>query len=90
MLQRAEELIAAGYLLIKQYGLEGIGTEADGYKKKSEGEKILQSLSDTKKPLILLDTSGNEFARSPVAIGGKIIAGGAVTGGNRFSVNDVY
>jgi hypothetical protein len=29
MLQRAEELIAAGYLLIKEYSLEGRGTESD-------------------------------------------------------------
>lgn len=57
MLQRAEELIAAGYLLIKQYGLEGKGTESDGYQKKAEGERILQSLSDRKRPLILLDTA---------------------------------
>lgn len=90
MLQRAEELIAAWYLLIKEYWLEGVGTEADGYKKKTEGEKLLMSLSDPKKPLLLLDLNGSEFTRQAVAIAWKIAVAGAVSGANKFSVNDVY
>lgn len=90
MLQRAEELISAWFLLIKQYWLEGIWTEADGYKKKAEGEKLLMSLSDPKKPLLLLDTNWSEFTRQSVAIGWKIAATGIVVGWNKFRVNDVY
>lgn len=90
MLSSAEDLIAAGLLLIKEYWLEGVWTEADWYKKKAEGENLLKMLSDPKKPLRLLNLNGEEYSRIAVSTAGWIISAGAVSGANKFSVNDVY
>ena len=86
VLKRAEELIAAGYVLLKEYGSEGLNTDKDGQKKIAEGEKLLQRLAQKDNPLRLVDSLGNEFSRVPKAVAGKIVAKGAEAGENTFSV----
>lgn len=90
MLARAEELIGAWFLLIKQYWLEGIGTEADWYKKKAEGENLLKSLLDPKRPLRLLNVNGVEFTRVSASPSGWLYASGVVVDWNKFSVDETF
>lgn len=86
VLKRAEELIAAGYILLKEYGSEGLNTDKDGQKKIAEGEKLLQRMADPKNPLRLVDGNGNEFQRISKAVAGKIVAKGCDANENSFSV----
>lgn len=44
MLKRIEELLASGYLLIKEYGPEWRDTDKDGYIKIKEAEKLLDKI----------------------------------------------
>ena len=89
MLQRCEELLASGYLLIKEYWPEGADTDKDGYKKVNEAESLLSMIMEGK--IRLLDTNGKEFsswAEKKEAAGLASI--GATSGANIFSVNDKF
>ncbi len=90
LLKRAEELIASGYLLIKQYGADSVDTDKDGYEKVKEGEGLLQRLTDKDHPLRLMNTDNTEFSRVSKSTAGTIVASGATSGENIFSVDDTY
>ncbi len=90
MLKRAEELMASGYLLIKEYGADSGDSNKDGYDKVEEGESMLQRLTDKSHLLRLIDTDGNEFSRVAKSTAGSVVALGASSGGNIFSVDDSY
>lgn len=90
ILKRAEELIASGYLLIKEYGADSPDSHKDGYDKVEEGESLLQRLSNKDHPLRLMNTDGSEFTRVSKGTAGTVVALGAVVDGNRFSVDDTY
>ncbi len=90
MLKRAEELIASGYLLIKEYGADSGESNKDGYEKVEEGESLLQRLTDKAHPLRLIDTGGDEFSRVAKSTAGTIVGSGITSGENKFSVDDSY
>ena len=73
VLVRAEELIAAWYLLASEFGTNDFDdTKKEWLKKVAEWERILMSLYDEKKPLILLDVNGEEFTRKPASNAGTM------------------
>ncbi len=61
VLQRCEELIAAGNLLNKEYGYEEDGTGKGDYKIKEAMDTLKAILDGT---MILLDSEGNEYGVS--------------------------
>jgi len=86
-LARAEELIAAGYILLKEFGTNDFDeTKKEGTKKVREGEALLTKLSDDEKPVNLLDINWNKFATVAKKRSGVMVAGGATTGENIFSI----
>ena len=90
MLTRAEELIASGYLFIKEYGPDSGDSNKDGYEKVEEGESMLKRLTDKDHPLRLIDTVGNEFSRIAKSTAGSVVALGATSGAKVFAVDDSY
>lgn len=90
-LQRAELLIASGFLLIKQYGGEvQDDVDSDGQERVDEGIEMLKMLADPEFPVRLIDINGDEFKRKTIKTAGKMVAGGANSGDNIFSVTDTY
>ena len=47
-LKRVEELLASGYLLIKEYGADALDSDKDGYKKVNEAEELLTQIMEGK------------------------------------------
>lgn len=71
-LRRSEELMAAGYLLWRQYGAQGIGKDSNGNELVAEGRALIQALyRDTGgAPARLFDTDGAEFERVDASTSG--------------------
>ena len=67
LLERAEILVAAGYLLSQEFGEEQMGQDFDGEKKIKSGKELLFQLFDSKNPIRLIDATGQEFPRVSVA-----------------------
>lgn len=88
MLKRIEELLASGYLLIKEYGADALDSDKDGYKKVEEALELLTQIMEGK--IRLLDVNGDEIETVSGSSAGSVVAGGAVSGENKFSVSDVY
>lgn len=89
MLKRCEELLASGYLLIKEYWAEGADTDKDGYKKVEEATALLEMIM--RGEIRLLKFSSKEFELATVndqAAGLKSIW--ATSWANIFSVKDQY
>ena len=91
VLKRAEELFAAGYLLMKEYWLQALATDKDGQRKIQEAEKLLQRLIDWKHPLRLIDSEWNEFERiASNSSRGKLKWTGINAGWNVFSMEKQF
>jgi len=60
VLKRVEEMLASGWLLVKEYGADAEGGDKGGYKKL---EKIAMTMLDAiaKGEMRLLDTNNQEF-----------------------------
>lgn len=58
-LSRITELLAAGFLLQKEYGSDAQDTDKDGYKKQEEALAMLKDI--TTGTLKLIDSLGNEY-----------------------------
>lgn len=67
LLERAEILIAGGYLLGQEFGNEQMGEDYDSARKIKEGKDILMQLFDSKAPTRLIDANGVEFPRVSIA-----------------------
>lgn len=65
-LQRAEELIASGFLLIKEYGTSDTTNGAEGLRKYEEGKALLAMLS-ANPPVHLLDINGAQMTGSNIS-----------------------
>lgn len=59
LLIACEELLAAGYLLRKEYGPDALDSDKDGKKKIDEAMEILDKVSSGEIPLI--DSNNNEY-----------------------------
>jgi len=88
MLQRVEDLLASGYLMIKEYGAEWLDSDKDGYNKVDEWMSLLKMM--TSGDLRLIGVDGTEFTRVNKDSAGTATAGGAVSGDNIFAVSDEY
>jgi hypothetical protein len=88
-LKRAEELIAAGYLLQKDYGSQEFDTDKDGIRKFQEGMDRLTALTE-EPPVRLLDVNNDEFTRVSPTIAGSPVAGISSSSTAKFSVDDTY
>ena len=62
IVKTATILIAAGYVLLKDYGVDNTGTTKDGNSKLTEGRKLLQKIEAGGE--ILVDESGNSISKS--------------------------
>ena len=60
ILKRIEELMAAGFLLTKEYGTNDVPNDEDGINKITRAEEMLKMIQDGK--IKLLDTNGTEFS----------------------------
>lgn len=75
-LTRAEELIAAGYLLWKEFGVNDLDeTKKEWIKKVNEWKWLLQLLSDKNNPISLSDSDGTNFERKSIANAGVMVSG---------------
>lgn len=92
LLQRAEILIAAGYLLGQEFGEEQLGEDYDAERKIKQGKDVLLPIFDTKAPIRLIGADGVEFSRVSVATesGEDGIILTMAEGSPAFSVNQVF
>lgn len=88
VLQRAEELISAGFLLIDQYGTNDLGWWKTWRDRVNEGKQLLVAI--TKWDMRLVGNDWNEFERKNKSTSWWLASSWFVTGENKFSVNDEY
>lgn len=91
LLERAEILIASGYLLNQEYGPEQMGEDYDAERKIKEGKSLLFQLFDNKAPTRLIDSTGNEFTgTSPTDNGDDGIVMTMSTAPRAFTVDQEF
>jgi hypothetical protein len=90
-LESAEVMLAAGLLLIRDYGKQSTDTDKDGYKKVAEARAMLSRLYDVKNPMRLIGVDGTEFGNIAISnAGGLLFSSGTEEDENIFSVKDKW
>ena len=88
MLQRVEDLLASGYLMIKEYGAEWLDSDKDGYNKVDEWMSLLKMM--TSGDLRLIGIDGTEFTKVSKDSAGLPTGWGFTSWDNTFAVDNEY
>lgn len=94
LLSSIELILGAGYLLVNEYGREGLNTDKDGYRRIKDSEQMLADIRDNKIALFLKDGSLMPSVESQNSVTGtaRSFPGTSVDPAyeRRFSVGDKF